>query len=304
MSSPQSGVGEADLPSAHKLAWSSVIARTYSFYSSNFWSYFRIAIVPAVAAYFFQYFMHLLSLRLTRSGMFLFPSAKFLAVVVALGWLTGAGFWIISAFFLAAVSANFAGAQAEAAPALADAYTLPRKRVGAVLAIAMLTWTLFWLGRSLAGLALFGFFRHLDPRKYYWTLTGLFGVMLVLVAGLISKFGLAIPELMDDLTLSPGDAIKRSWRRTAGCELFFMMFLIKSAILGYFAYWITGYALSWIWQHWTYGPEFYSWIEWGIYICIAAALESPFFIAFSVLSRELRAQSASMPNDGSLAEIE
>jgi hypothetical protein len=37
---------------------------------------------------------------------------------------------------------------------------------------------------------------------------------------------------------------------------------------------------------WTYSAELYSWIEWGIYICIAAALESPLFITFSALSQD------------------
>lgn len=53
--------------------------------------------------------------------------------------------------------------------------------------------------------------------------------MMVMVAGLISKFGLAVPN-----------------------------------------------------------PQLYSWIEWAVYLCIAAALESPLFIAFSVLHQELQ----------------
>lgn len=157
MSASQYGISEMNHPRAKKPAWSFVLARTYGLYARNFWPYFRIALVPALAAYFFQYLVRLLTLRLVRSGMLPFLSAKFFVVATGIEWFTNAGFWVISAFFFAAISASFTREPSEQAPVLADAYTLPRKRLGALLTVALLTWTLFQLGRSLAALASFGF---------------------------------------------------------------------------------------------------------------------------------------------------
>jgi hypothetical protein len=171
-----------------------------------------------------------------------------------------------------------------------DPYTLPRTRLGAIVAIALLTWTLFWLGRTLAGLVIAGFFHPSILMKNVWLATGLYRLLLLLLAGLISKFALAIPELMHDLTLSAGSVMKRSLQRTENWELFFMGFLIKSAIVGYGAYWITDKGLDWLWNHWTYSKAIFPWIERAVYIGIAAALESPLFVACSILSQELRSQ--------------
>jgi hypothetical protein len=177
---------------------------------------------------------------------------------------------------------------------VADAYTLPRTRLGAIVAIALLTWTLFWLGRTLAGFVIAGFSRPspLSLMKHAWLATGLYRLLLLLLAGLICKFALAIPELIHDLTLSAGSVMKRSLQRTENWELFFMGFLIKSAIVGYGAYWITDKGLDWLWSNWTYSKAIFPWIERAVYIGIAAALESPLFIACSVLAQELREPAA------------
>jgi len=133
-----------------------------------------------------------------------------------------------------------------------------------------------------------GFSDRLHLLHNPWAYRGLFDLMMIMVAGLISKFGLSIPELMQDLALSASGAMKKSLQRTAGWELFFMMFLIKSAMVAYGAYWIADAASDWGWKHWHYSAQLYSWIEWIVYIGIAAALESPLFIAFSVLAQDVR----------------
>ena len=284
MSTPVYGMSN---PGAKTLTWSFVLNRTYSLYAKNFWTYFRIAIIPAIAAYVFSYFAHTVSRQLLRSGIFPLLSWKRVALAIGIGWVEGAVYWSISAFFFAAIAASFDRSQSNDMPALADAYTLPRKRLGAILTVALFTCLLFYLGRALSGLAVYGFFGRSDLLKKIWIVAGIIDLLLLLLAALLSKFGLAIPELMHNLTLSSRSALKRSLKQTEGWELFFMMFLVKSAILGYGAYWIAGQGLDWLWRHSTMNVTAYSWIEWIIYICIAAALESPLFIAFCVLHEEL-----------------
>lgn len=291
MSSPQYSVEGMVGPGANTLSWPYVFNRTYGLYGKNFFKYFRIGVVPAIVAYLCGYFLRILK-REMLAGI-PFQSKGWLPINLANGWLAGAVFWTISAFFLAAIAASFERMADDDAPAVADAYTRPRNRLGAIVAIALLTWTLFWLGRTLAGFVIAGFSRPspLILMKNVW-LTGLYRLLLLLLAGLISKFALAIPELMHDLTLSAGSVMKTSLQRTENWELFFMGFLIKSAIVGYGAYWITDKGLDWLWNHWTYSRAIFPWIERAVYIGIAAALESPLFIACSILSQELRAQPA------------
>lgn len=296
MSSPQYSMDDISGPGIKTLNWAYVLNQTYALYGKNFWKYFRIGVVPAIIAYLCGYLLRILTRRVLTSIPF--PSKGWMAMGLANGWLRGAVFWTISAFFLAAIAASFEGMADGESPAIADAYTLPRRRLGTIVAIGLLTWTLFWLGRTLTGLAISGFIRNANFLKQRWLSEGLHYLMLVLVVGLIARFALAIPELMHDLTLSFGSTMKRSFQLTESWELFFMGFLIKSAIVGYGAYWITDKGLDWLWNYWTYNVDIFPWIERAVYIGIAAALESPLFIACSVLAQELRTQPASNAGHG------
>ena len=290
MSSGQSSMDDINSPGIKTLNWAYVLNRTYGLYGKNFWKYFRIAFVPGVIAYLCGSFVQIV----TRAAVKMFPLTRssFLATGVANGWLNGAVYWSISAFFLAAIAASFEATADEDAPAVGDAYTLPRQRLGTILAVALLTWTLFWLGKILVGLAMFGFLSRANLLTHRGLVNGLYYLMLILLVGLIARFALAIPELMHDLAISAGNAMKRSLKLTEGWELFFIGFLIKSAIVGYGAYWITDIGLDWLWDHWRYNVDIFPWIERAIYISIGACLESPLFIACSVLAQELRTQPA------------
>jgi hypothetical protein len=111
--------------------------------------------------------------------------------------------------------------------------------------------------------------------------------LLLLLATLLSKFGLTIPALMDDRSISLRQALRESVRQTEHWEFFFMLFLIKSALVGYGAYWLCNLALDQLWQHGLMNPRLDPYVPWLISIAVAAMLESPLFIAFSVLYSEL-----------------
>src|SRR5262249_21410323 len=108
------------------------------------------------------------------------------------------------------------------------------------------------------------------------------------VATLLCKFGLAIPELMHNTNSTVRSAMKKSLKETDGREVFFMIFLAKSAAIGYGIYWITGKGLDWLSQHWTLGANGFTWVEWTVYVFIAAVVETPLFLTFSVLHTELQ----------------
>ncbi|HVG92190.1 MAG TPA: hypothetical protein VNB54_11935, partial [Alphaproteobacteria bacterium] len=140
MSNPQYGIESMSGLWTKPLSWTFVFNRTYGLYAKNFWKYFRIALVPAIVAYLCGSFVHIVTQKAVR--MLPLTPSSFLASALANGWLNGALYWSISAFFLAAI-ASFERTAVGDAPAVVDAYTRPRQRLGTILAVALFTWTLF-----------------------------------------------------------------------------------------------------------------------------------------------------------------
>ena len=150
-------------------------------------------------------------------------------------------------------------------------------------------WTLFYIGRTTSSFAVWRFLDifHIGLRNF-WVTTCALTVPILLLAGLLSKFGLAIPELMHNPSSPILNALKKSLKETEGWEVFFMMFLAKSAAIGYGIYWIAGQGIDLLWQHWALNPNGFSSVQQSVYIFIAAVVETPLFIAFSVLYIELQ----------------
>ena len=278
------------LPAEQKLSWSYVLSQSYRLYAEDFRTYFRLAIIPVVIAYAFTYFERPAARHFLRSGFLPMFSPRWVAVTILITFLQDAFYWTISTFFFASIAATLQNLKKADTQSILVVFMLLRKRLGALISIALLTWTLFFLGRGLSAFAVFQILERFGFGRNFWAVSGGIGLMLVLLAGLLSKFGLAVPELMSNPSVSARDAVRNSLKMTAGWELFFMMFLVKSAILAYCINWVADLGLNWKWHHWPLNEAAYFWIQWIVYICIAAALESPFFIAFSVLYSELKAQ--------------
>jgi len=198
-------------------------------------------------------------------------------VVSLYGWIKGAVYWIISAFFCAAVAATFHRDQTSNL-AVSNAYTLPRHRIGAIATIALLAWTAFFIGRSSLNAAL-GYMMmriHVNP----WIKTGVIDVILLALGGLVARWKLAIPALIHDPKISIREALRTSIQRTEDWETLFMFFLAKAAVTAYFAYWLVQQGMHWAWQHTSVSATAYVWIEWA---CISAWLR-PWNRRYSSLS--------------------
>lgn len=274
------GIGDSN---THTLTRSQLLFRTYSIYHKRFWVFFRMALIPAVLAYCFSYGWRMATRWVLHHGGA--SGQKMLAMVgIVNGWGAGAAYWTISAFFFAAIAANIAGADAQEPYALSGAYTPARARLSAIVKLALLTWTLFWIARAMALFALFQFIDYRRPGNY-WVLNGLLYVLLLLLAGLLSRFGLAIPELIRNANVPLRQAVRHSLKQTEGWEPFFILFLAKSAIAGYCIYLLAGSGMDWLWQRGVLSDNLFFWVEWLLYICIAAILEPPLFIAFSLLHK-------------------
>lgn len=277
-------------PQANRPTWSSLLARTYSLYQRQFRTFFLISLPPAVLAYVCQFIQRLVIRGIRQQGWLPdshLPGFWLTAMMVAL--FEEPIYWVISGFFLAGISTNVLSPSADSQALIADAFSKARERFGAIAAVSLPICVAFVLSRSLVDFALTAILLRIS--QYYSIVNVSFALisyalMLLFLGGLFSRVGLAIPALMDDPKVSVADALRVSLRRTENWELFFILFLAKSATLGYAAYWLVNLGLANLWDLGRLTPEIYPWVQSLLYICIAAVLESPLFIAFSLLYRD------------------
>jgi hypothetical protein len=270
------------------VTWNFLLTQSYGLYRKRFWRLFCVALLPALLAYLWRYVYHLAVRHLLKTGALVFPSKSYLAIVAALGWLDGAFYWIVSVFFFAAVATVVLGLSRKQQPAISDAFTQARARIGALTGVALLCWTIFWLGRAATTFALWSALDRLRLHPSFYAMALILSLPSLLLAGLLARLALTVPALMDQPEISIKEAMRASLKKTEGWELFFMMFLVKSAVLAFGLYWLVDYGLDWLWQRAVLTQSIYPWFSQAFYICIAAAVESPLFIAFSMLYRDSR----------------
>jgi hypothetical protein len=207
-------------------------------------------------------------------------------LMAALGVTQGGIYWIISGFFFAAVASYVLRETEEKTNPLADVFSAARTRIGSVVGVAILAWVLFDLGRIVSGIALYEALGSSPLRRNFWAVTIMLAIPLLLIAGLLSRFGLAIPALMERPEISISKALKRSMTWTEGWEAFFMMFLAKSGVVGFLGYWAANVLLDRMWLRGLLTRGTYPWAQTLLYLGIAMTLETPLFISFAVLYRE------------------
>jgi len=287
-----------DQPEEKKLTWNTLLVRTYIIYRQRFWTFFCIGLPAGLVAYLTSQFQHALIGQMSLAGWLpAFRSSSFWGVALLIMFVKNGVFWLISMFFFAAIASNVITNQYHDACSLSDLYSAARARLGAVLAVGVITWVLMFLGRLLLRTSLIPFLQHFWHYPNNLTLTLMFVVPFLIPFGLLSRFGLAIPELMADSSRSAGQALRSSLKKTENWEPFFMMFLAKSAIIGYVIYWLAQLGFNELWQRTNISGTAFDWITWAFYICLAAMLESPLFIAFSILYCE----TASKPEESQAA---
>jgi hypothetical protein len=213
-------------------------------------------------------------------------SPGFWVVLTAVALLEGAVYWVISGFFFAGVASNVLGGAGSEKPLLTDAFTMARQRFGAITAVALVIWAGFALSRGIVGLALFSILDRLGLMGNLIVVTVTLVLLLLLLGGLFSRLGLAIPALIDNPGNSVSQSLRRSLAKTESWEPFFILFLAKSAALGYAAYWLLNFGLDRLADRGMPREDARIWLTSALYVSLAAALESPLFIAFSLLYRD------------------
>jgi hypothetical protein len=292
--------------------WRSLLSRTYALYRRRFWAFFRMAFLPGFLAYLFSqaarfwirpFLRPLLDRLLVPRGSIydldrlLNPPlyTYFLNTGNILAFLEGTFYWFLSAFLLAAVATEVLDSE-ESSGVLADSYTRARDRLGPIFVVSLLVWTCYTVSRVTAGFAVGRIILRFQLGPL--SASALFLLPGALICGLLSRLGLAIPALINDLGSSFSSAVRTSVRKTENWEPFFILFVIKSAIAGYAVFWLANRGLDWLWQRGIVNATLDPWVSRIIYICITAALETPLFIAFSILYRDTITGKQSLPAAG------
>lgn len=296
----QSGFGIG--PQKERLGRSSLLSHAYGLYRRRFWIFFRIAFLPGLLAYLFsqasrfwirprlqplllQWLTPQLSLHDLRSLHAAPWYSFFVNPGTVLAFLDGIAYWFLSAFLFAAVATEILGG--EKGPEIPrDAYTRARERIAPVFVVSLLVWTCFTACRLVARFAVWKIAIRFSMRPLAGN--ALFILPTVLLCGLLSRLGLAIPGLMDDSPRPLSAAVRASVFRTENWEPFFMIFVVKSAIAGYALYWLANHALDWLVAREILSATLDPWVSRVVYISIAGAIETPLFIAFSLLFRDFQ----------------
>ena len=274
----------------NKLTWNSLLAQTYRTYQERFWLFFCMGLPVALLAYLYRptqrFLLHRILANPDAASWRWHHPVLYVGIGILLAFIEGAFYWLTSAIFFAAVADQIVSNRSGTAGLMLDSYARVRGRFAELFRLGMLTWTPFWLGRSVTfGLILLALSALGMERNWNVLFIGL-GLALLIIAGLFSRIGLAVPELMANPAISARQAVRNSIRKTGNWELFFTIFLAKAAAVGYGAFWIADWVLARLYARNSMSSAVYDWATWAIYICIAAALESPLFIAFSILYRQ------------------
>jgi hypothetical protein len=270
-------------PSQPTLTASALLRQTYSLYSERFKTLFLIALPPAILAYFCGFIQRVVIGAMQTNGWISsrsFPTLWMVLTAVAL--LEGAIYWIASGFFFAGIATNVLQKD-ENLPAIYDAFRVARTRLAALVIASLATWGIFVVARTVLGFAVVTLIERLGLFNRTMVLGSAILIVLVLISGLVSRLGLAIPILIDNPNASASQALRESLRITEGWETFFMLFLIKAGAVGYAAYWLVNQALFRLYERGMPREEVRPWLASVLYICLAAMLESPLFISFSLL---------------------
>lgn len=273
---------------AAKPTWNVVLARTYELYGQHFGTFMKIAILPALIAWLYEYAYRLAFRQAVLHGWLGRKSIGNVPLMAGLGLTQGSIYWIISGFFFAAVASHVLCEPVEESSPLTDAFSAARSRIGAVVAVALLAWVLFWIGRIVSGIAVYGVFGGSHLMRNYWAVMFIVAIPLLLLAGLLSRLGLAIPALMAEREISVSQSLKQSMALTERWEGFFMMFLAKSAAVGWLGYWVANVLLDRMWVRGLLTRATYPWAQTLLYLGIAMIVETPLFISFAVLYREMK----------------
>lgn len=126
-------------------------------------------------------------------------------------------------------------------------------------------------------------------------LFGLSTVEWVVVASILSWFGMAIPIILRGQT-GVWSALKKSVKSSNGYEVLLFLVVVESTVGSYAAWYAVSYGLALLFPAQFRYTQWYEWVVYFVTILASAAVQPLMFIGFSLLASERNADSQLLSN--------
>jgi len=205
--------------------------------------------------------------------------------------------WLLGCFVLAAIATavNRLGREDSDGVWKSDSYQQTREHYGPFFFAAVLTFCAFLAGMAAFGFVIFALIRvagwaHFSRFKYGASLVG-----YVVVASIVSWFGMAIPLILSD-DVGAWKALKRSVKLSNGYEGFLFLLVVESIAGTYVAWYAVHYGLPFLFPPILRQAAWYGWLVYFVSVLASAAVQPPMFIGFSLLAANERQGSGLLPS--------
>jgi hypothetical protein len=192
--------------------------------------------------------------------------------------------WFLGCFALAAIATVVNGLDDDSSEAWrSDSYQKARENFGSLFLAALLTFCAFLTGMAVAGFVEFAVIRVIGWAHFSRLNLGATLVGYVVVAGVVSWFGMAIPLILSG-DIGAWTGLKRSIRLSDGYEFFLFLLVVESVAGSYVAWYAVHYGLSFLFPVQLRYTAWYGWLVYFVSILASAAVQPPMFIGFSLLA--------------------
>jgi len=204
--------------------------------------------------------------------------------------------WLLGCFALAAVATvvNDLDRGDEAEGWKHDSYHRAREHLGALVALALITFSTFLFGGvavgfvELAALRMVGGWPYVSKYSYPMAVIG-----YAVVASLVSWLGAAIPLILKDGT-RVWAALKKSVELSNGYEGALFLLVVESVLGSMIAWYAVVHGLHLLLpRHLTY-TAWYGWLLNAVGVLAGSAVDPPLFIGLSLLATPERFNAASL----------
>jgi hypothetical protein len=211
-----------------------------------------------------------------------------LAELAETGVLRFGGFfiaWLLGAFALGAIATAVSNLDTDDNEAWRhDSHQRAREHLGGLFSVALITFCGFVAGMLAVGMVAFAIGRVVGPEslsRYTFTIA-LAGY--VIVASVLSWFGMAIPLILRG-KVSVWAALKKSVQLSNGYEGLLFLLIIESLVGSYIGWYAVHYSFALLVPISFRYTAWYGWMVYFASVLASAAVQPPVFIGFSLLAQ-------------------
>jgi hypothetical protein len=279
-----------------------LLKEVYSVYAGQFWRWFAITAPTSILASITL----LMADRKIREIYSSFPirqiSSHMLEVAEA-GALRYCSYffsWFLGCFALAAIAtvANGLNRVEEDRVWISDSFQRAREHFGGLVLTAIVTFSMFLAGAAGIELISFAVIRIVGWARFSRFSHGAtfigFAIGYVIVASIVSWFGMAIPLILAE-DIGVWAALKKSAKISNGYEIFLSLLVAESMVGSYVAWYAVHYGLTFLFPIQLRYTAWHGWLKYFVAILASAGVQPPMFIGFSLLAGAEQANPSPLP---------